>query len=159
MRTPAKRPATALKGSRVNNVPDKILASGKFDLLHPGHIYYLESSAQLSNDPELFVVIAHQENIKDNLFSNRDRKKMLEALGFVDRVILGRKERDFRGVLETVRPDIIALGHDQTEETVRKHLEELSIEAEIKRIEPYKPEKYSSTAIKQKMGFEKTSDL
>ncbi len=40
----------------------RVVATGTFDLLHPGHIYYLEESKKLGD--ELWVIVARDMNVK-----------------------------------------------------------------------------------------------
>jgi len=133
----------------VPRISKRVLASGKFDLLHPGHIFYLEESKKLAEGGELLVVIAHENNIQGNLFRNEERKKMLESLEAVDRVFVGEEDVDFLKTLREVKPEVIALGHDQRPEGLEKALEKYEGKVEIKRIEPHRPEKYSSTRLKE----------
>ena len=90
-----------------------VMAQGTFDVLHPGHIHYLEESAQLGD--ELVVVIARDSRVKDrkNLaFNEKERRKIVESLEAVDTALLG-SEKDIYTTVEKVSPDIITLGHDQ----------------------------------------------
>lgn len=126
-----------------------VLASGKFDLIHPGHIFYLEESRKLAEDGELWVVITHEENIENNFFSNKERKKMLEDLDMVDKVVVGEEEVDLLGTIRKVEPDIITLGHDQDPAKLEEVIEKYKDNVTIERIEPLKPEKYSSSRYKE----------
>ncbi|MCJ7794379.1 MAG: adenylyltransferase/cytidyltransferase family protein, partial [Methanoregulaceae archaeon] len=40
----------------------RVVATGTFDLLHPGHLYYLEQSKKLGD--ELFVIVARNTNVR-----------------------------------------------------------------------------------------------
>ena len=40
----------------------RIVATGTFDILHPGHLFYLEESKKLGD--ELFVIVARDANVK-----------------------------------------------------------------------------------------------
>lgn len=40
----------------------RVVATGTFDILHPGHLWYLEQSAALGD--ELYVIVARDVNIK-----------------------------------------------------------------------------------------------
>jgi FAD synthetase len=40
----------------------RVLATGTFDLLHPGHLFYLEQSKALGD--ELVVIVARDANVK-----------------------------------------------------------------------------------------------
>ncbi|MFP4116888.1 MAG: adenylyltransferase/cytidyltransferase family protein [Candidatus Aenigmatarchaeota archaeon] len=127
----------------------RVLASGKFDLLHPGHIFYLEECEKLYRKVELWVVITHENNIKDNLFTNEERKRMLESLEAVDGVLVGDKHVDFLATIKKVEPDVIALGHDQRPEGLEKSLENYKDEVKIERVKPYRSGKYSSTRFRE----------
>ncbi len=126
----------------------RVLASGKFDLLHPGHIYYLEKSANLSENGELWVVITHEDNIENNLFSNQERKGMLESIKVVDKVVVGKKRVDYEKIIEETGPDIISIGYDQDKKKLRKNIKNLYGEVAIEKIGSYRPGKYSSTIFR-----------
>lgn len=91
----------------------KVLAGGTFNVIHPGHVFFLEKARSLGN--ELVVVLAHDETVlvrKHLLFPAKERRKVLESLRMVDRVIIGDR-KDFFAVVRNERPDVIALGYDQ----------------------------------------------
>jgi len=92
----------------------RVMATGVFDILHVGHIYFLEEAKKLGD--ELVVVVATDhvaERVKHRAITPQDmRAKMVEALKVVDKVVIG-KEKDIYQTVEEIRPDIIALGYDQ----------------------------------------------
>ncbi len=47
----------------MNQKKKKSMAFGTFDLIHPGHIYYLREARKCAD--ELVVVVACDENVKD----------------------------------------------------------------------------------------------
>ena len=124
-----------------------VMAQGVFDILHPGHLHYLEQSKSLGD--ELLVVIARDSRIeKDLYFSELERKEMLEALGIVDQALLGSEESIYDTV-EKVDPDIITLGYDQPfdkEEVASMAREASGRKIEVERIE--KRSNYSSSDIR-----------
>ena len=124
-----------------------VMAQGVFDILHPGHLHYLEQSKSLGD--ELLVVIARDSRIeKDLYFSELERKEMLEALEIVDQALLGSEESIYDTV-EKVDPDIITLGYDQPfdkEEVASMAREASNRKVEVKRIE--KRSNYSSSDIR-----------
>lgn len=98
-----------------------VMAQGTFDILHPGHLHYLEKSGELGD--RLVVVIScdfRMKEKKDLYFSEKERKQMVEALKPVDKVVVG-KEGDIYETVEQVDPDVITIGYDQPhdEEEVR----------------------------------------
>ena len=92
----------------------RVMATGVFDLLHPGHVFFLTEARKLGD--ELVVVVArdrtarrlkHEAYVPENL-----RREMVEALKPVDRAVLGSTTDIYETVVRE-RPDIIALGYDQ----------------------------------------------
>jgi FAD synthetase len=92
----------------------RVMATGVFDLLHPGHLYFLSEAKKLGD--ELVVVVARDQTARrlkhEPYVPEVLRREMVEALKPVDRAILGSATDIYTTVVE-VRPDIIALGFDQ----------------------------------------------
>jgi len=92
----------------------RVMATGVFDLLHPGHLYFLEEAKQLGD--ELVVVVARDQTARrlkhEPYVPEHIRRQMVEALKPVDRAILGSSTDIYQTVVDE-KPDIIALGHDQ----------------------------------------------
>jgi FAD synthetase len=108
----------------------RIMAVGVFDLLHAGHLHYLEQAKALGQ--HLTVVIAHDDTVrvrKHEPVTNHDlRRRMVEGLKPVDTAIIGNPpEVPIFDILPVVKPDIIALGYDQehAEESINKKLQQL----------------------------------
>jgi FAD synthetase len=106
------------------------MAVGVFDLLHAGHLHYLEQAKALGQ--HLTVVIAHDDTVrvrKHEPVTNHDlRRRMVEGLKPVDTAIIGNPpEVPIFDILPVVKPDIIALGYDQehAEESINKKLQQL----------------------------------
>jgi FAD synthetase len=92
----------------------RVMATGVFDILHAGHLAFLEEARKLGD--ELVVVVATDrmaERMKHRpIQSQENRQKMVAALRIVDRALVG-DEHDIYKTVERVRPDVIALGYDQ----------------------------------------------
>jgi FAD synthetase len=92
----------------------RVMATGVFDLLHPGHLYFLEEAKRLGD--ELVVVVARDQTARrlkhEPYVPEIIRRQMVEALKPVDRAILGSSTDIYQTVVDE-KPDIIALGHDQ----------------------------------------------
>jgi FAD synthetase len=91
----------------------RVVATGTFDLLHPGHVLYLERSRALGD--ELIVIVARDVNVRHKpkpILPEEQRLRMVSALKGVDMAVLG-SETDIFLPIEQLRPDIITLGHDQ----------------------------------------------
>jgi FAD synthetase len=117
----------------------RVMATGVFDLLHPGHLYYLQKARELGD--ELIVVIARDSTVRrqkhEPITPEEMRRSMVESLKPVDKAILG-KEGDIFDIVEEINPDIIAIGHDQPFETekIESALKKRGLEVEVKRL-PY----------------------
>lgn len=98
---------------RPGDLLTRVLATGTFDILHPGHVYFLTQARDLGD--ELFVIVARDSNVTHKpkpIVPEEQRLEMVNALGTVDKAILG-SEKDMFEPLKEIRPDIIALGYDQ----------------------------------------------
>jgi FAD synthetase len=93
----------------------KVMATGVFDLIHPGHISYLTQAKAMGD--HLTVVIASDSTVRRNkhepITPQAMRASIIAALKPVDDVIVGTDGDMFETVAK-VRPDIIVLGYDQT---------------------------------------------
>jgi FAD synthetase len=103
------------------------MASGVFDLIHLGHVHYLEEAKKLGD--ELVVVVARDSTVRrekhEPITPEEFRRDLVESLKPVDKAVLGG-EGDMFKVVEELKPDIIALGYDQYHDAER-------IEAELKK--------------------------
>jgi len=92
----------------------RVMATGVFDLLHPGHVYFLVEAKKLGD--ELVVVVARDQTARrlkrEPYVPEHIRREMVEALKPVDRAVLGSATDIYETVLSE-RPNIIALGFDQ----------------------------------------------
>jgi FAD synthetase len=92
----------------------RVMATGVFDLLHPGHLYFLTEAKKLGE--ELVVVVARDQTARrlkhEPYVPEQLRREMVEALKPVDRAILGSTTDIYETVVNE-RPSIIALGYNQ----------------------------------------------
>lgn len=100
-----------------------VLTTGVFDIIHPGHIRFLEEAKRLAGeDGRLLVIVACDSVVKGNkgrspMFRARDRAFMVSRLKPVDRVYIGRRgdiEKNIEWFLKRLKPDVIVFGYDQT---------------------------------------------
>jgi FAD synthetase len=110
----------------------RVMAVGVFDLLHAGHLHYLEQAKSLGD--HLTVVIAHDDTVrkrKHEPVTGQDlRCRMVQGLKPVDEAIIGNSpEVPIFDILPIVKPDIIALGYDQehAEEKIRASLNDIGL--------------------------------
>ncbi|HMF57174.1 MAG TPA: adenylyltransferase/cytidyltransferase family protein [Pyrinomonadaceae bacterium] len=98
-----------------------VFANGCFDLIHVGHIRYLEGAKRLGD--VLVVGINSDEQVRKlkggnrPLVPERERAETVAALRAVDLVTIFN-EPTVTSLLLDIRPDIHAKGTDYTEETV-----------------------------------------
>ena len=90
------------------------MASGTFDLLHMGHIYYLREAKKLGD--RLVVVVATDATVRrlkhEPVTPEHVRLNLIRELRIVDEAYLGHRD-DMYTVVEEIQPDVIALGFDQ----------------------------------------------
>ena len=101
--------------------PRRVVATGTFDILHPGHLYYLSESKKLGD--ELFVIVARDANVKHKphpILPEEQRRAMIAALKPVDHAILGDRTDMFRPI-EEIRP--ISSRSGSTSTSMRKNCE------------------------------------
>ena len=97
------------------------LANGAFDLLHVGHIRYLEAAARQAD--RLIVAVNDDRSVRALKGPNRpvlnqaDRAELVAALRAVDYVVIF-PEPTVTPLLELLRPDVHCKGTDYTIETV-----------------------------------------
>lgn len=98
-----------------------VLANGCFDLLHVGHVRYLEGARRQG---DILVVAVNSDASERRLkgparpvLPERARAELVAALAAVDYVLLFG-EPDVEGLLEALQPDVHAKGTDYTAETV-----------------------------------------
>lgn len=133
----------------------RVMATGVFDILHMGHIHYLNESKKLGD--ELLVVVARdstaQKNGKTPLFDEKSRLAIVTELKSVDRAILGYEGDIYKTVIEN-KPDIITLGYDQhfDAEKVQDSCRELGLDTKVIRISRFDGKRFqSSSQVRQKL--------
>jgi FAD synthetase len=93
----------------------RVMASGVFDIIHPGHIFYLKKARELGD--ELFVVIASDKTVERRkrkpIMRQEERAVVVGALKPVDSVIIGKDTGDIFETVREIKPDVVALGFDQ----------------------------------------------
>jgi FAD synthetase len=115
----------------------RVMASGVFDILHLGHIYYLTEAKKLGD--ELVVVVARDSTVRKNknepIMSEYFRIQLVDALKVVDRAVLGNEGDKFR-IVEELKPDIIAIGYDQNfdPDEIKAELKRRGLDTEVVRL-------------------------
>ena len=97
------------------------LANGNFDLLHVGHVRYLEGAKALGG--KLVVAINSDDSVRAlkgegrPLMPENERAEIVAALADVDAVVIF-SELDVRAIIREIRPDVQAKGTDYTVDSV-----------------------------------------
>lgn len=98
-----------------------VLANGVFDLFHVGHARYLAGAA--AEGDILIVAVNSDASTRANkgpdrpVVPDRERAEIVAALACVDGVVVF-DDRDVRGIIGALRPDVHAKGSDYTVDTV-----------------------------------------
>ncbi len=104
----------------------RVMASGVFDIIHTGHISYLEQARSMGD--ELVVVVACDKTVRrrkhEPVTPEGMRVRIVGSLKPVDRAVVG-KDGDIFETVREIDPDVIVLGFDQyfKEEDLSKSLE------------------------------------
>ncbi|MDP1722021.1 MAG: adenylyltransferase/cytidyltransferase family protein [Candidatus Gottesmanbacteria bacterium] len=128
-----------LQDESVNKDDEKrtVLVGGCFDLLHYGHIRFLEEAKKLGD--HLVVALESDENVRKKkgesrpIHTQEQRKTMLESLSCVDEVIalpVMNTHQQYFDLVERVHPQIIAITQGDPVET-NKREQATKIDAEL----------------------------
>jgi FAD synthetase len=137
-----------------------VLASGTFDLLHMGHVKYLEEAKKAGGEnAELIVIVARDKTVEKRkgakpVVPEDHRRALVEALKVVDEAILGFEDFSMDKVIERIKPDIIAVGHDQDKiaQQVQEVITRKGLDIKVVQIGKFgKDELNSSLKIKRKI--------
>jgi FAD synthetase len=119
----------------------KVMATGTFDLLHLGHIYFLKAAKNLGD--KLIVVVATDATVRrlkhEPVNTEEIRLGIIKELKVVDEAFLGHED-DMYEIVEEIKPDVIALGFDQAhdEKKINSELKKRGLIAKIVRLDEFK---------------------
>lgn len=137
-----------------------MIASGVFDLLHYGHIRFLEEAKRVGGpESRLVVIVARDETVlrlkgRRPVIPEDQRRALVEALKVVDEALLGYEDMNLEAVIEKIKPDIIAVGYDQEEieREVKRIIDERGLNLRVERIGRFGSEELnSSSKIKRRI--------
>ena len=137
-----------------------VLASGTFDLLHLGHVKYLEEAKRAGGrGAELIVIVARDGTVEKRrgtkpIVRENQRRALVGSLKVVDDAILGYEDFDIEKVIQKIKPDVVALGYDRSdiEQVVRNYMKEKGLMIKVVKIGKFEEEELnSSSKIKQKI--------
>jgi len=118
----------------------KVMATGTFDLLHMGHIFYLREAKKLGDT--LVVIVATDLTVRklkhDPITPQEIRVNLIKELKMVDEAYLGHED-DIYTIVQEIKPDIIALGFDQiyNDVTIKNELKKRKLNVKVVRLSKY----------------------
>lgn len=130
-----------------------VLANGVFDLLHVGHVRYLQGAKALGD----VLVVAVNSDASTRAYKGAgrpvipqdERAELIAALACTDYVVIF-DEPDVRAVIRALKPDVHAKGTDYTPESIPERAE---VEAYGGRVAVTgDPKDHSTTALVAKLG-------
>ena len=128
-----------------------VMATGTFDIIHPGHVFFLEEAKKLGGkNARLVVVIARDSTVRAKkripIIDEKQRLEVVKMLKPVDEAYLG-SETDMFKIVHKIKPDIIAIGPDQdfSIKELKGELRKRGLNCEVKRIKKYKKAPLDST--------------
>ena len=130
-----------------------VLAGGVFDIIHPGHIHTFKDAKALG-DVLVVVVATDNTSVKMKkrrpLHNQEQRRELVNSLSMVDLCLVGQEDDIFKTV-DLVRPQVIALGYDQThqEKFIIDGCKRIKLDAKVARLESPMPESSSSKIQKE----------
>lgn len=109
--------------NQCSNANEKVVfTNGCFDILHAGHVTYLEAAAALGQ--KLIVAINSDRSVQRleksparPLQSEESRAKVMASLAFVDCVLIFDQSTP-KEIIETLTPDILVKGSDYSIHTI-----------------------------------------
>ena len=111
-----------------------VVTNGCFDILHVGHVRYLQKTKQYADN--LIVMLNSDVSVKSIKGPDRpinceaDRAEILSSLSCVDYVVLF-DEKSPAALLESIKPDVYTKGADYTIETLPEAPELLPLGVDI----------------------------
>lgn len=127
---------------------------GTFDTVHEGHKNLFEQARVLGPEPYLIVSIARDDIVAriknaEPKYSETERLRRVQAESLIDEALLGDSEGYIDHIVK-MKPDIIALGYDQSGEYVEnleKDLRAAGLKTRVLRLKAHKPEIYKTSKL------------
>lgn len=133
----------------VRTRPLRVFVGGTFDILHPGHLYYMRKASEKGL---VFAVVARDSVVrrvkgKDPILDEKSRLELVSSIKYVYTALLGDEE-DFMKPVAAIKPDIILLGADQPvdESALIKKRDELGLKFTVERLRERVDGRFMSTS-------------
>ena len=117
-------------------MPNTVFTSGVFDILHAGHIDFFKKAKELAGENGILIVATHDDkSISKVKGSNRpvnsaeDRVEVLNAIRYIDEVILWKGWENIQELVKLIKPDYIACAGNEYK---KKGVEQFCKENDIK---------------------------
>jgi len=129
------------------------LANGCFDLLHVGHIRYLQGAKALGG--KLIVAINSDDSVRTlkgpgrPAMPERERAEIIAALECVDAVVIF-DEPDVRPLIRLIKPNVQVKGTDYTRDSVPERDEVVACGGRVEIVGD--PKRHSTTELLGKVG-------
>ena len=130
-----------------------VMCAGTFDIIHPGHLYFLSEAKKLGDG--LVVVVARDETSermkgRKPQHNEKERLEAVRTLEIVDEGVLGKPGNIF-DIVEEIKPNVICLGYDQKvqKQELEDELKKRDIKADVIRIGSYMPHLYKSSKMRK----------
>lgn len=135
-----------------------VFTNGCFDLLHLGHVDYLEKARQLGDklvlglntDASISRIKGPSRPLQDEM----SRARVMASLLFVDAVVLFDEDTPLE-LIKTVQPDILVKGDDYSVDQIVGHEVVVARGGEVRTVPLVKG--YSTTNIVRKIGSNQTN--
>ena len=122
-----------------------VLASGVFDLLHLGHVKFLEAAKKEGGkNAKLIVIVARDKTVEKTkgrkpIIPENQRCELINSLKVVDKALLGYENLDIAEIINVTNPNVIVLGYDQQvlEKKVLDYINKSENKIKISKIEKF----------------------
>ena len=136
----------------------RVMVFGTFDIVHKGHRHFFQQARELAgkSKPFLIVSLARHKNVqrikgRNPQVSEAKRLSAIKALSEVDKAMLGAVGDHMPHIIKQ-KPDIIALGYDQSAYVrgLRSALKKAGLKTKVIRLKSHKPHLYKTSIIRAK---------
>ena len=132
----------------------KVMVFGTFDGIHRGHREFLKDAKVMG---DYLVAVVAQDHVVEKLKGHlpkinlEERSRLLSEEDNVDQVVIGDAEIETWRVVREHRPEVVALGYDQTQlaESLLAHLDEFDWHPEVKVMKSFEPNIYHNSILRE----------